>query len=203
MGNQGFKLERFFEDTADHKMEVIRDDGVHRHLRFKKPGTLCYYFDVITWPGYLCYTGDMGTYVFQRLNDMLQFFRRSEDQYRYQIDFGYWAEKLEASDRVSGYEEFSKEVFAENVKYDFEQYTEDAEDWPDERKARVWQELEDVVKYVESEAEAWDLVYKFESDGFRFTDWEYTSREYTYRFLWCCYALAWAVSVYDKSKVPG
>ena len=49
-------------------MIVLRDDGVYRHIRFKKPGTGCMHFDLVTWPGYLCYSGDMGCYVFCRLN---------------------------------------------------------------------------------------------------------------------------------------
>ena len=27
-------------------------------------------FDIVTWPGYLCYSGDMGCFVFTRLPDM-------------------------------------------------------------------------------------------------------------------------------------
>ncbi|MFY3739344.1 hypothetical protein ACOS9E_25265, partial [Escherichia coli] len=52
---------RFLLDTAFHRLEIIRDDGFYRHLRMKQPGTSCYYFDIITWPGYLTVTGDMGT----------------------------------------------------------------------------------------------------------------------------------------------
>lgn len=67
--------ETFLADVAAHQIHVLRDDGVHRHIRFKRPGTYCMQFDLITWPGYLCYTGDMGTYVFNRLEDMFEFFR--------------------------------------------------------------------------------------------------------------------------------
>ena len=31
--------ERFRTDTADHVMEVALDQGLYRHLRFRKPGT--------------------------------------------------------------------------------------------------------------------------------------------------------------------
>ena len=72
--------DQFTSDIAQHQMQVIRDDGVSRHLRFKRPNTMCMHFDLLTWPGYLCYTGDMGTYVFRRLEDMFPFFRRGEDR---------------------------------------------------------------------------------------------------------------------------
>lgn len=57
---------RFPSDIATHRMTVIKDDGVYRHLRFRRPDTNCYSFDILTWPGYLAYVGDMGDYVFQR-----------------------------------------------------------------------------------------------------------------------------------------
>ncbi len=93
----------FLRDVADHVLEVMRDDGVYRHIRFRKPGTMCMHFDLITWPGYLCYTGDMGTYVFARLADMFQFFRTDRSYAprtgrRLAVNLSYWSEKLEAVD---------------------------------------------------------------------------------------------------------
>ena len=83
---------RFLLDTAFHRLEIIRDDGLYRHLRMKQPGTSCYYFDIITWPGYLTVTGDMGTWTFSRIADMFDFFGPWQDG----INTGYWSEKLEA-----------------------------------------------------------------------------------------------------------
>ncbi|WP_224293680.1 hypothetical protein [Klebsiella michiganensis] len=40
---------RFVMDTAFHRLEIIRDDGLYRHLRMQQPGTSNYYYDVITW----------------------------------------------------------------------------------------------------------------------------------------------------------
>jgi hypothetical protein len=87
--------EAFLKHVRDHAMTIVREDGVYRHLRFRKPGTSCMGFDIITWPGYLCFCGDMGTYVFQRLQDMLQFFRtKRRDDGSWSIDHRYWAEKV-------------------------------------------------------------------------------------------------------------
>ena len=44
-------LVAFAEDVAEHELTVRRDDGLYRHLRFQKPGTWIYGFDLITWPG--------------------------------------------------------------------------------------------------------------------------------------------------------
>jgi hypothetical protein len=111
-------IERFKKDVEKHVMTVIRDDGVYRHLRFQTPGSYCMGFDIVTWPGYLAYTGDMGAYVFTRLEDMFQFFRCAEGRNQYRIDLRYWAEKCEcggAADR-SGIREFSEDKFEQNVK---------------------------------------------------------------------------------------
>jgi hypothetical protein len=80
---------RFIKDTAEHEMTILHNDGLYRHLRFKKPGTRFYWFDLITWPGYLTIAGDMGTFTFERTEDMLTFFRGAGD-----INPQYWSEKI-------------------------------------------------------------------------------------------------------------
>lgn len=83
------EMQRRFEgDTADHTLIVVHDDGLYRHLRCQKPNTWSYGFDVMTWPGYLAYAGDMGDFLFTRVRDMFEFFR---DQ---SANPHYWSEKL-------------------------------------------------------------------------------------------------------------
>lgn len=194
-----FASDYFERDIAGHEMEVIRDDGVNRHLRFKRPGTMCMHFDLLTWPGYLCYTGDMGTYVFRRLHDMFQFFRRGENRGQYRIDLRYWAEKLEAGD---GVREWEPEKFRAEVRDFFEQHADD--EWPAERRAALWQEIDEQVCAAagDSEHHAWVALWEFEHDGFRFQDWERDCKVWTHRFLWCCHALEWAIDRYDSTKQP-
>jgi hypothetical protein len=81
-------LERFQETISEHQLTVIHDDGLHRHMRCARPQSSDRYFNITTWPGFLCISGDMGCYVFQRVTDMFQFFR-SDDL---AINPGYWAE---------------------------------------------------------------------------------------------------------------
>jgi hypothetical protein len=197
-----FASDYFERDIASHEMEVIRDDGVNRHLRFKRPGTMCMHFDLLTWPGYLCYTGDMGTYVFRRLHDMFQFFRRGEKRGQYRIDLRYWAEKLEASDRGDGVREWTPEKFRSEVRDFFEQHADG--EWPAERRAALWQEIDEQVCAAagDSEHHAWVALWEFEHDGFRFNDWERDCKVWTHRFLWCCHALEWAIDRYDSTKQP-
>lgn len=201
--------ERFLKDVAQHEMKVVRDDGVSRHVRFQKPGTYCMYFDLITWPGYLCYTGDMGTYVFQRLEDMFAFFRTDRRDFNHNpnglsINPGYWGEKLQATDRGDGFRKWSKDKFEQRIREDFAEWLEDG-DLSDEQKEEAKEQFEsDVICAVDDSKEAaYRAAMDFKFDGRSpFQDWwEVNTDEYTFRFIWCCYALAWGVQKYDEAKV--
>ncbi len=191
----------FLKDVAQHQLTIYRNEGLYRHLRFRRPGTMCMHFDILTWPGYLCYTGDMGTFVFRRLEDMLVFFRKGVHDPAFRIDLRYWAEKVEASDKHDGITEFSAESFKAEVKDYFEQATEESEKWPATRRAALWSEIEDQLfsSLDDSEHHAWSALHDFEHDGFRFTDWERDCRVYTQRFLWCCHALEWGIELFDRT----
>ena len=219
-------LDQFHRDIADHKMEAIRNDGVYRHIRFAAPGTSCMHFDLITWPGYLCYTGDMGTYVFTRLRDMFDFFRRSDKTYR--IDMRYWAEKCESADRGDGLRKFSYKKFQSHIRdWVNEREADDkpGADEPEElaKHAAAYAELRaevesEVAHEDENEVRCYDAANEFRHDGdawrayyglearFEFSDlwdgFDSATYEYTHRFHWCCYALAWGVEQFDKATAP-
>lgn len=185
----------FLREVSQHSMTVIRDDGVNRHLRFRRPETNCMGFDLITWAGHLCYTGDMGTYVFSRIEDMFEFFRSRDGALR--INRSYWAEKCDAQDRADGITEYSAERFRQVIL----EWAKDVEvaDF-DGGEAEFMEAIKDEVLSVadHGEAAARRAVDDFEHQGFRFTDFFETNlREYTHRFVWCCYALVWGIRQYD------
>jgi len=214
--------ERFLQEVAGHQMTVVRDDGIYRHVRFKRPDTICMHFDLITWPGYLCYTGDMGTYVFTRLRDMFDFFRRSEKKELFRIDLRYWAEKVEAGDRCDGVKKFSLDKFEREIR-DWIARREE-ESLPDEDDAKdvalhaaAFTELraaveDGVLSCDDNDVRAYDAANGFEHRGeawqayfgekasFEFDDfWEVDATDWTHRFVWCCFALAWGIKQYDES----
>jgi hypothetical protein len=94
--------EQFARDVAKHRMKIVRDDGIHRHLLCRADDNSDYWFEVITWPHRLCITGDMGTWVFARLEDMFEFFRVDRTHGRCEINPDYWEEKIKSQDRQSG-----------------------------------------------------------------------------------------------------
>ena len=52
--------EGFLKATSAHELTVIRDDGIYRHLRVGKPDTGMWHWQIVTWPGHLAITGDVG-----------------------------------------------------------------------------------------------------------------------------------------------
>lgn len=174
MSNRDEATERFPIDTADHVMRVLRDDGLYRHLRFQKPGTMINHFDIITWPGYLAIVGDMGDYVFRRLEDMFEFFRGER------INPSYWQEKLQASCDDRG-EEYSPDCARAWVK----QYL---SDYP------LRCEPED-INYDDGEVRLYDQLSDM---GFDCSECDWS--EYTFHYIWLCHALVWGIKQYDMWK---
>lgn len=204
----------FLLDVASHRMQVLLDNGIYRHLKFTSAGPHPWnqWFQIVTWPGYLAYSGDMGCFVFSRLQDMFEFFRTGPgDEKGLYINTGYWAEKLQAVDRCgrdSGAEQFSPEKLTKRV-------TEAVADWiteygltgnqRNELRAAVQEDILDRAEDGEHEAHRALSNFSREIGGhkFEFVDtWEWDLRDYTLRFVWCCYAIAWAIRQYDAQAAP-
>lgn len=183
----------FLKDVTRHEMTVLRHEGLYRHVRFKRPETGCMRFDLLTWPGYLAYTGDMGTFVFSRIADMFEFFRASPNAgSRLPINLGYWHEKLDAIDRQDGSYKWSQERFEERIR--------EALDEGDASEAVRRAAEHEVIKLPDGEYESMRAAIDFEHAGFRFRDfWETNCHEYTHRFIWCCYALVWGIRQFDNA----
>lgn len=197
MNGNSCSEERFLMDVTKHRMHILHEDGVYRHLSFGQPGSSDMRFDLITYPGGLLYTGDMGSYCFHRLHDMLEFFRQDPKRDtggKLLINPGYWGQKLEAVDRQDGYKNFSLFKFRECVR-----------DYLKGRQTSkaLWDEINDEILEPEFENgyEAHRAIADFNCEGFEFVDFfEYDTTAYEYRFSWCCYALVWAVQQYDAAK---
>lgn len=197
---------RFDADTKDHEMTVAHDDGLYRHLQFRKPGTGFYWFDIITWPGSLTIRGDMGSYVFARETDMFAWFASSR-----RINPSYWSEKVQAVDTHSGVREYSPDAFRaaafEAIDYAFGDGPEDVA-----QQAAVLAHFTETVlddqdgfnpdfDYSTREG-AEDAARTYEGPaGFRFTDiWEWELTEYSAQFLWCCTAILHGIRTYRAAQ---
>ncbi len=127
------------------------------------------WFDVVTWPGFLAYAGDMGAFVFARLEDMFEFFRGRpvDDKDKLYINLGYWGEKLEAVDQVgrrdSGYRVFSPDKLKEHVEEQIKNWVEDCDETYDSSDEEVMAdrtEFENELRYAIKED-----VYRLLEDG--------------------------------------
>jgi hypothetical protein len=201
--------ERFARDTAGHRMIVLRDDGLYRHIRFQhhiltndaevRPGRSSYWFDLVTWPGCLTINGDCGTFTFSRTTDMFEFFRGDY------VNPQYWAEKVRAADR-GGVTVYSPEKFRQEVAG----YVKEAEeDWPGLTEA-VEREFFGVMAEwntgTEHDAGVALNSFTYQPDGdtgepFRFLDaWEWDLTDYAWQYLWCCHAIQWGIARYEAAR---
>jgi hypothetical protein len=91
---------RFLRDVESYQLSVLRDEGLDRHLKFKR--TDAQPIHIVTWDGYLAITGPKGAWVFWKWFDMFKFFRspRHPSNWNHNQDGGlsidpfYWYEKL-------------------------------------------------------------------------------------------------------------
>jgi hypothetical protein len=213
----------FQAGTRHHTLTVIRDEGLYRHLRYRHDKAECaaaeargekpcraagssYWFDLVTWPGHLAFTGDMGSYLFGRTSDedLLAFFRGCRN-----INPGYWSEKVKAADPDGGVKRYSPEVFLQSVAEDAAAGEEEFPGLIDAVRAAVTGELFN----AEDEWQARDFLNEFEyrpADeearddaplAFRFANaWEWDLTDFGFHYLWCCYALVWGVARYDEMQ---
>jgi hypothetical protein len=192
-------LEIFLKDIATHQMEILNDTGVHRCLKFSRiDGSCDMHFYLATWPGHLAISGDMGTFVFNRLEDMFNFFRCKKEG-ELSIDSSYYAEKCEAEDtRTGGIRQFCSDQLKDAVQDRFDDHFEDP--GSDEAK-KCWEALEDEVLCAENSYDAHERSRNFEHEGFTLSDfWEAHIERKTFHFIWCLYAIAWGIRQYDDEK---
>lgn len=195
-------FDQFSKDVKDHQLTIIKDDGLYRHLLVKKPGTIESHYEIITWPGYLCYCGDMGTFVFERVEDMFCFFRKTPGM----INPSYWAEKLQATDRTDGHRKFCRDEFERAVTEVLNNWLEAVAD--DDLDPDFIQEEKDKVDEIiaESHQNEFHTVAALNNHnavdgGLNFWDfWENDCKVYTERYIWCCFALVHAIALYDAAK---
>lgn len=190
--------ERFEREAGNHRMRVLRDDGLYRHLRFMQPRTWCYGYDLITWPGQLVIAGDCGDYTFARVADMFDFFRSDGGR----INPQYWSEKLTNRDMRAGTRCFDVDLFRPRVMEWYAQHCD--EDASGELRAaleeQLFRECDDYGRPY-SQHDAITLLNEFEHEGTRiYEPWDWMLTDWDWQFLWCCWAIVQGIAQYDWAK---
>jgi hypothetical protein len=201
---------RFPNDIAVHQMQVKLDAGLYRHLRFKRPNTINMYFDIVTWPNHLCFTGDMGSFLFTRVEDMFEFFRQDPTNKEPRINPYYWMEKCIAVDKSGGIKKYSSELFRRCVLEELEAFIEDRKDYhTDEEFAELRVQVEEeVLRYADDGHEgalrsAMDFEWTLDKRQVFPDFYEHSLEEYTYHYIWACLAIVHAIGEYDKTFKKG
>ncbi|KQW88187.1 hypothetical protein ASC84_12485 [Acinetobacter sp. Root1280] len=187
-------FERFSKDTKNHELTINLDHGLFRDLTIKRPNTSSYYYNITTRPGLLMISGDMGCYVFERLSDMFKFFRGQPDE----INPCYWSEKIEAGE----FKRYSPEKARDALNQEFENWKE-CTDFDEEQIAEEKEYLDQID--TDDEFEFVDAIRNWvpNKDGVQLDDfWEYSTNDYTFHYIWCCYAIVHAIKLYDAVKEP-
>lgn len=203
--------ERFLEHVENHSMDVISNNGLHRHLKCSNNGSSNMRFDIVTYPGYLVISGDMGCNVFSRIPDMFLFFNQKLSE---GINPGYWGEKLQTNGDGRAFTEnaVNKSIqnrlntICEEIEYHFENYKDKDDEYTN---AKEFESAfrEEVNSYFNSEELSQiryvSTIENFESDlipDLDFSDsWEWLEdKEYSSRFLWQCYAIVWAIEKFRE-----
>ena len=202
ISNEDRAARDFLKDVASHALEVKLDNGIYRHLSFRRVSSFNQWFDIVTWPGFLCICGDMGTWTFARLADMFNFFRDSQ----LRINASYWAEKLQNGTigGRSNAKEWDEDVFTADV---LQQLT-DYYGLEGERLTSVTEDLKQTLSYESGNGRhalyraVADFKYRDGARKFYFDSCELPDgMVYSYHFLWCLYAIVWGIQQYDESAI--
>ena len=183
--------DRFLEDIKTHKMTVELDHDPFRSLLFKKPKSSEFHFRIITWPGHLAISGDMGDYVFAATPDMFSFFRGDE----LTINVYYWAQKLVSISRFGGNNgsviEFDPTGTITNINNE-----------PNVPELEYYSSKEELLEAIEECTSSEEALEVFRKAGLDALDQHWNLVEYrpTFHSQWVLYAIRWGIQQYDKVK---
>lgn len=195
LNNEDQARRSFAEETAEHVMTVLHDDGPYRHLRFRKPGTAIFGFDVVTWPGHIAISGDMGDTTMARIDDMISFVAKPGSD---QISFGYWVEKIVANDGPK--REWSQRLLEAQLRDSWrEQCCDNDVDPESDLATRWWNDLEDAILNAGCDGDEHEqraALDRFTGDVELYETWEWDCSDLPFHLYWRMLALRHAANTY-------
>lgn len=190
MQNNRAQAEKHLKDR-DYKMNILRDDGPYRSLEFKHSDRMEGHFLITTWPGCLCITGDMGSFVFNHIDDTIGFFSGNK------INPRHWSEKVVAQSIYSGgVKVFSNEIFTKDM-LEIKQSRLSRADNDDSIKS-----INDAFEHIDKVSEIYEAVVFVRGLNLTSLDPADLSwpEEYTFHYLFACYAINFACNTYLHEK---
>ncbi|HEX5772226.1 MAG TPA: hypothetical protein VFY11_14800 [Nocardioidaceae bacterium] len=182
----------FAVNTAGHQLTILHDDGLYRHVRFGRPDTGLYRYELVTWPGHLAVGGDIDSYTFARVDDMFTFFRGQR------INPSYWAEKVQ--DGRERTREYSESMFKVRVMDELKHMpVPNLTDELREARAELLERMADGDAHHPEGAR--ELLNDAERAGLFSDTWEWSLQDWDYHFVYCLHAIVATIKAYDAAKV--
>ncbi len=195
-------ITRFLRDVRDHRMTIELDQGVHRSVLFKRPGSSHYHYRLNTWPGHLSISGDCCSYTFALMRDMFDFFRYAGPDYERDdyVNISYWSGKLRAADKNGCIEVFDEDAYRTAIKTELDMYI---EQFDDDARAIIDRDVEiesllepsDTLEASVEKAMRWQCPISGEKPFSDFYDYRLTKT--SYHLIWCMRAIQWGIKRYD------
>lgn len=192
-------------DKTDYQLTEIKADGLYRHYKFhdKNMPENCW-FNITTWPYHLVISGDIGTYVFNRIEDMVHFFDGDG------INPSYWAEKCTAQNTYfgGGVEEFDpeaaseamSELYDEAVEHVKEEFVGEDQEERLEILAEIRNDDYPPMKHFEHDHEFYESWYHYAEYMYYVADEPPHVTRYTWRYLYCLFAINKACKMINEHE---
>jgi hypothetical protein len=179
---------------AEHVVTVEHEHGLYRHYRCAKPGTGNYAFHVVTFPGRLIVSGDIGDMAWSRCPDMIEWAAGAVES------IGYFAEKVWGSIPTEEWcEDTAREVIAEEYKNALEDTQGLEADELAEATEKANEIKDELLRSLDEGEHSFATAY-YESDwyGGDFPN----VRDFTAEYLWCREAVCWFLRWYAANRKP-
>lgn len=199
--------DRFHEETKDHVMQVLLNEGLYRHVRFANPRTGAYWFELITTPNNLLFRGDGESFAFSREIDMFDFFRSGINKDgTLGTNPHYWSEKLTTTrEAVRGYSKEIVKEYLDQMLADMCDPAFPAETQPElaAKLRKSWVEA-DEWGYLETFQDFTNWLSEHEEETGWGEPWEWPHQDFDWWFLWACCGIVWGIDQFLKAghKLP-
>jgi hypothetical protein len=193
----------FMASMSLHKMTVLRDDELYKHIRFAAPNEFENAFEVMSFPYHVLITGDMGCYTFSREKDMFEWFVKGHCApiKRPEIEVSRWFAKMVSKDAAISAKHYYLPAVIESIEEAKSNYTEGRGDCSLEVE-----QFNELLEWKEYGAEKLlDEMQEFYLDSISVSPFQDLERDcyevYSTHFVWCCYALNYGIGTYRKQTL--
>lgn len=198
-------LEKFLNDVKNNELTIRQNNGVYRHLEFKKPDNSNPYFNITTFPNHLVITAYINglsyALVLSKRYDMFDYFRDYFRDGNLKVFPELWSEKIKSTSneaKIASCSEFNIDKVKKLAKDDLREYLKNQKVSKADRDA-LNEKFESEILNAEDEYEIVAAIRNFYFNDFEFVDfWGRGYRKYRYEYIWLCYAIVWGIKKFDE-----